>query len=258
MLRVLLAVDDYGELLFLQTLLKKLGFDVDGIQSEQRFEEAFLALNPDMIIATAKGKRINGMEIAEGLRRSKGLPKVLLLASSAIIEKLRGIEIQNVDALLESPVGALSLLAELALHGGIDRQALIDKYKKLKATLSPEREADLQILRRDAEAEEWLKSGGGGAIAADQQGPPNLGSAEIPESVSPLKPSSMSEETRRERFKAMIDKTEKPQNDRFPRERIVQFHKDIRAQEQSEDTRELEEERQGFVKALFRKAKFGG
>lgn len=252
MLRVLLAVDDYGELLFLQTLLKKLGFDVDGIQSEQRFEEAFLALNPDMIIATARGKRINGMEIAEGLRRSKGLPKVLLLAPSAIIEKLRGIEIQNVDALLESPVGALGLLAELALHGGIDRQALIDKYKKLKATLSPEREADLHILRRDAEAEEWLKSGAGGSAAVDQ------GVAETLESVSPLKPSSMSEEARRERFKAMIDKTEKPQNDRFPRERIVQFHKEIRAQEQSEDTRELEEERQGFVKALFRKAKFGG
>src|SRR5262245_13824695 len=114
MKRILLVIDDYGELLFLQTLLKKLGFDVDGIQNERHFEESCLSLNPDVIIASAKGKRVNGLEIAEGLRKVRGFPKILLLAANTIVERLRGLQLAHIDGVLESPVSAIQLLSLIA------------------------------------------------------------------------------------------------------------------------------------------------
>lgn len=239
MKRVLLVIDDYGELLFLQTLLKKLGFDVDGIQNERSFEDTFLALNPEIVIATAKGKRINGLEIAEGLRKVRGLPKVILLATGPIWDRLRGLEIPSVDGVLESPVAASRLLGMIAGVAELDRDGLLEKYRKLKATLSKDSEADAQILQRELAAE------------SDQGGVAGVASAPKPL----LRPSTMSSEERQKRYQEHLAKQEPVELSRFPRERVEEFTKEIRATEDPQEIAALEEERQTFVKAMFKKAK---
>ncbi|MGE0762021.1 MAG: hypothetical protein AB7N80_01960 [Bdellovibrionales bacterium] len=243
MLRILLVVDDYGELLFLQTLLKKLGFDVDGIQNERSFEESFLALNPDVIIATAQGKKVDGIGLAESIRKVRGIPKIVLLAGGPMLDRLQSMVVPSVDGVLESPVSASRLLGVIAQLGGLDPAVLLDKYRKLKATLSPEREADLQILQRDDE----------GTLDMGQ----TLSAPLSAEKAATVKKTS-SEEARQQRFQNTLKQIEKPKAERFERQRIQQFTKEIRADEDPEDSAELEAERRSFVKEMFKKAKASG
>lgn len=247
MQRVLLVIDDYGELLFLQTLLKKLGFDVDGIQNERGFEESYLALNPELIIATAKGKRVNGLEMADGLRRVRGFPKLILLAGGPFFEKLRGLQIENVDGILESPVATTGLLQTIARVGNLDETALLDKYRRFKATLSPGNEVDQQILKRDkVEAEEKIVVSG-----MPQPSPVTSGAIH-------MQPSILTPSEREERFAKTLAELEEPTIQIFDRERVHKFTKMIRATENPHSVEKLENERQEFVKALFKKAKRQG
>jgi DNA-binding response OmpR family regulator len=238
MKRVLLVIDDYGELLFLQTLLKKLGFDVDGIQNERAFEDSFLALNPEIVIATAKGKRINGLEIAEGIRKVRGLPKVILLATGAIWDRLRGLEIPSVDGVLESPVAASQLLGMIADLAELDKTTLLEKYRRLKATLNKDSEADAHILQREEQ------DSGQGGVADGSETPKQI-----------FQPTTLAPQDRQKKYDEFLAKEEPLKPARFPRERVHQFTKEIRASEDPVETAKLEEERQGFVKAMFRKAK---
>jgi response regulator RpfG family c-di-GMP phosphodiesterase len=234
MLRVLLVIDDYGELLFMQTLLKKLGFDVDGIQNQRSFDESILNLNPDLVLATAKGRKVNGVELAEGLRRTRGVPRVILLAPPAMAEKLSSAMIANVDAVLETPVGATRLLEKVAELGGVDKINLLEKYRRLKETLSPEREADLQILNREVTPATAAKPT---AIKATAMA------------------STLSSEERERRYQENIKSVEKPVTQFYDRERVNQYSRDIRATEDRDETARLEAERQEFVRQLFRKGK---
>ncbi len=232
MLRVLLILDDYGELLFMQTLLKKLGFDVDGIQNERNFEEAFLALNPEIVIATAHGKKVDGLSLAESIRRVRGFPKVILVASGPMLDRLRNLEGGSHDAILESPVAASRLLGTIATLASQHPSILLEKYSRLKATLSPEREADLQILKRDEGAD---------------PGPPPVSGGAAP--VSP----ALDEEARLARFKRALEDPQKPKAQRFDRQRVHAFTKEIRAGEDPDKLAKLEAERQAFIKAMFKK-----
>jgi len=229
-------IDDYGELLYLQTLLKKLGFDVDGIQNERQFEDTFLALNPEVIVATAVGKRVNGVAMAEQLNRVRGLPKVVLIAPAPQMEKLGGRQIENVDAILQSPVSPNHLLVTLAETNSLDKDHLLEKYRKLKSSLSPERESDLQILNRDL----------------DQGGVNESPMGRVTSKVS-LVPSSLGDQERRDRFKKSLDLLERPQTQHFPREKVIGYHREIRATENDEDIADLEAERQDFARKLFRR-----
>lgn len=261
MLRTLLVVDDYTELLFLQTLLKKLGFDVDGIQNERSFEEAFLALNPDIVIATAKGKKVDGLQMAENLRKVRGLPKVIMLASGPMLDRLQTLNIPSVDGILESPVSAMRLLGMMAKHGGLDQAHLLEKYRKLKATLSPEREADLQILKRDEEDGELTLEG---MMTPPLKMPSTANSGAEPAKLEASantpdggKVSTTAIQKRQQRFQKHVAAMAKdqPESDRFDRSRIQSFTKEIRANENPAESAKLEEERQQFVKELFKKAR---
>lgn len=236
-----MVVDDYGELLFLQTMLKKLGFDVDGIQNERSFEESYLALNPELILATAKGKRVNGIELAEGLRRNRGMPKIILLAAGQLFEKMRGIKIENVDATLESPVATTPLLQTIARVASLDEAALLEKYRKFKATLSPDSESDMQILKREKSVDD------------DKIVIPGTPEPQIP--AVKIEPSTLSDSARQERFTKTLKSLDKPVADHFDSARVHKYTKEIRASEDPQSLKDLENERQEFVKAMFKKAK---
>src|SRR3954463_12035040 len=101
MLRVLMVLEDYGELMFLQTVLKKIGFDVDAIQNPRSFHDSLLRMNPDVLVMTAHGKRVRGIDLVKGLKKVRGLPKVLLLRSPGSTEE----KDEAVDMWRETPMG---------------------------------------------------------------------------------------------------------------------------------------------------------
>lgn len=248
MLRVLLAIEDYNELVFLQTLLKKLGIDVDGAQTERQFGDLLLTLNPEVVVATARGKKINGIEMAEGLRKNaRGQPHVVLLVPESMQEKFRDIQINNVDRVLVSPVNPRQLLVALAQMSGVSEQTLLDKFAKLKATLSSEKAEDRQILSRDQDS---------GAEVIKGAGPKESSTAVTTRSRMALQECTISSEDRKRRYDKVLGSNPPPVGPKvFDKQKVMDYNKRIRAEEAAIDTKPLEEERQQFVKALFKQAK---
>ncbi len=291
MLRSLLVIDDYGELVFLQTLMKKVGFDIEGIQSPRAVADAILNFNPELIILTANGKRINGVEIAEGLKKTAGKPKVIILVPSQFMDRFQGLKLPNVDAFVESPVKPTALLKVVSEIGGLDGASLAEKYAKLMSSQGQaeednrvmgsqapsEKEAQFQIVSGDVSSEDQDShvSGSGARFQLKPEGlrqPSDEAPAEArrrslePESsfedsnegseVTKQKPLDKLEPAERaRRYKAALDSLETPKFNGLPAEQVRNFHKQIRAQESPKDLKPLEDERKAFVRSLFKSVK---
>ena len=263
MVRVLLLVDDYRELVFLQTLLKKTGFDVDGTQNGGKYEEMKLTLNPELIIASSRGKTINGLKLAEDLKRHNDLPRFVLIVPHKMAQKIHGLKLKNVDGIIDSPIDAKKLLVTIAKVCGLDSEALIQKLNKMMSSLDTDNEDDLQLLK--------MQPGAGDdkiRIAGDRQDSDNTGtfvageggleagaadSTPSSSNVS-LNPSSISDDDRQARMQKAIDELETPEADGFASEVVDQWNRRIRTEEKEQDLEDLEDERQRFVKSLFKKS----
>lgn len=135
MLRVLLVIDDYNELIYLQTLLKKLGFDVEGLQNQKKYADLSLAFNPQLLIATARGAKIDGLALAKTVRKNRGFPKVIILRSAGQAVLQEELEDAGVDMMLDSPINPKELILALASFGNMDEAALLEKYSKIKGLM---------------------------------------------------------------------------------------------------------------------------
>jgi len=135
MLRVLLAIDNYNEMASLQTLLRKLGFDVDGIQNQCAFAEKQLSFNPQIVLATARGHSMNGIELAKGIRRFQGVPHFILLVQPQRAKGLNLDHLKNVDGCLESPIDVHRLLEMISQVADIDTVGLMEKYNRMQSSL---------------------------------------------------------------------------------------------------------------------------
>lgn len=236
MVNVLLVIEDYGEMIFLQTLLKKLGFNVEGIQSGKALERTMLSFYPEILIMTAHGRRISGVKVAKELKKIDHQPCILLLAAAGQLEDLRGQSLDQVDDLLESPVNTQDLLKSLARFSKIDPDFLMQKYKSMKRR-QEDQEIDLNLLRTDSEQIEGVSS-------SHWQ---NLKENNTTFDLSSTLPDS----ERKQRFAQALSQIEKPMHNGFAKEKVRLYHKKIREQENPQQLQKLEEERQSFVKTLF-------
>lgn len=234
MLRVLLVLEDYGELMFLQTILKKIGFDVDSTQNPRKFADSLLGLNPDVVVMTGQGKRIKGVELATQIKKNRGLPHLILIRSGNLSQDLYK-EIE-VSAWLESPVSAPDLLDRIAELGGLNKQSLQEKLLKLRMQ---EETADtsriLKVKDNDTNAGMTLEK-----------------SASPESHFGVLKGSSMTKEDRRARFKKFLDEPA-PSEHGFQVKSVQEQVKALRKEESEADLESLEKERRAFVEHLFKK-----
>lgn len=267
MMRVLLVIDDYGEMVYLQILLKKLGFDVDTAQSQRAFTTKHLGFNPQIIIATADGRRVNGIEIAEGLRRRQGFPKVILLIPSGIDRGIDVANLFNVDGTVESPVNVQRLLELISSVGGIESHILMDKYVKMRANLQPDEEGDLAIIKGDSfsldksvvqsrpshekdsapEAKDRPRFEVVGGLSKESGAPEN----DIDAVLGSPSPINLSLEVREARFKKYLSELPDSKHHGFSRDKVMQASREIRRTENQVILTELEEERRSFVSSLF-------
>ena len=228
MLRVLMVLEDYGELMFLQTVLKKIGFDVDAIQNPRSFQDSLLRMNPDILIMTAFGKRVKGLELAKATKKVRDLPKILLLATS---EQGREEDIA-VNAWLESPLGAVMMLDTIADLCGLSKQVLQEKFHKLKLTeIEQERARVLHV--------------------ADDGGP-SLERSETTRNFGVMQGSTLSSEDRKSRYAKFLTEPA-PDKHGFAVKQVQEQVKALRREESSSNTEDLERERKAFVEHLFKK-----
>lgn len=268
MLRLLLVIDDYNEMVYLQTLLKKLGFDVEGIQNQRKFEESLLSVNPQVVVATARGKRVDGLAIANEMAKKAVRPKIILLRTSQQGISEKEFELPQIDVVLDSPVNIKLLLGALAQVGGIDDQVLLDKYSKLKTKAEEPVEEDVLKTFKEsvfgAETSEELRPEKVDTTLSppvemrDEEGQSaSTGKAQsgATEAAVQLKPTNMTEAQRKERFENVLKDLELPKNNGFDPSQVKTHNRQLRQAENIDELHDLEEERKSFVKALFNRRK---
>lgn len=226
-----MVLEDYGELMFLQTVLKKIGFDVDAIQSPRTFQDSVLRMNPDVLVMTASGKRVKGYELASGLKRPRGTPKIILICtpgSPAIFDP-------QIDGWLNGPVGALDLLNMIGDLCSLNKKELAEKFQKLKLS-DPNAEPAARVLHVDEKA-------AGGEMVKSDIGSGNFGL---------LQGSTVSNGERQERYKKALEQ-KRPDHIGFSVKQVQDQVKNLRKEENVEDLAELERQRKAFVEHLFKK-----
>lgn len=257
--RVLLVIDDYSELVYMETLLKKVGFDVDGIQNNRKFDEKRLTMNPEVVIASAKGKNVNGLSLVEKMKRRGGKPKNILIIPQALAKKLEGLSLKNVDATLNAPIEPEPLLKLLADITGQSAEQLIEKYERVKVTLDPDNDKDVQLLRRDTGSDKQVIRSAKHKTESVKVSAQDASLAEQPATSPQRRPvnfertSTLSDEDRNKRMQEMIESMETPAQDGFPKDFVHQENRKLRAEEDEERLRDLEEERRAFVRSMFKK-----
>lgn len=228
MLRVLLVLEDYGELIFLQTVLKKIGFDVEGVQNSRSLNDQILTLNPDVVVMTAFGKRVRGFDSATQIKRVRGLPHLILIRTPGSPP----MDDPGIAAWLDSPVGAQQLLDCIADLCHLDKKLLHDKFLKLRVQEAAEQARTLRPDNADtASLDKAEKSSG---------------------NFSNLSPDTMSTSERQERYSKFI-KSEMPSKHGFAIKQVQEQVRELRKMESS-DLDDLEAERSAFVEQLFKKS----
>lgn len=126
MQRILIAIEDFNELLFCETILKKVGFNTQSYQTDLAISEGILGFNPDLLIMTATGNRVNGVNYLTKLKtKNKNLPVVLVGQRNRL-----NVSDKQIVALLEPPLSPRILLEVISTLFELDEDALLLKYDK--------------------------------------------------------------------------------------------------------------------------------
>ena len=276
MLRVLLLIDDYNELLYLQTVLKKIGFDVEGLNSQKKYSDASLGFNPQILVASAKGKKVDALSLGQTIRRHRGFPKIIALKRPGVSLSDDEMEASGIDLAVDSPVNIKKLVEKLADLGNVDQESFMKKLDKLNSSGEEEVSAsDLEEISSldgldnhyaDIKAQKEVEDIAGidnsvqivtGDVSEDNDPQHITGDATVKGSPFPEKTSEeyqVSDEdkgTRAKRFENYLATMEKPEQKQFERDRILEFNKKIRERGSTDDIEQVEDERKKFVKALF-------
>lgn len=132
----MLVIDDFNELVGLETLFRRLGFDVLSLGREVHVSEAILGFPPDLVIATGLGRHVDGLKLAPKLRYGSNVqPKlVVLLPFTDPANEFgapRDLSYADVDAVIETPFDLLAALKIVARLLNIDFEPLMQKYGKI-------------------------------------------------------------------------------------------------------------------------------
>ncbi len=260
MTRILLVIDDYNEMIYLQTLLKRLGVDVEALNNSRSFSETLLGFNPKLLIMTAHGKKINGLQLAQNVTKRKGIPSIMLLKSASQFFKPHELDDPHLDLVLDSPVNVLQLIKAVATLCELNIDQLTEKLHRVMAPdEKTHKESSTESSKStftDSGNDAFMVSG-----SPDEQIEFNLikgekkkkaagGEYEAP--VYKLK-TTIDEKQREKNYSEYLKKVkDAPQGKGgFERSKIKGFNRQHRVEERTEEMKDLDDEKKSFVKALY-------
>jgi DNA-binding response OmpR family regulator len=62
-------MEDYNEMVFVETILKKIGFDCTGVQNDNNLADKILSFSPHLIIGDGMGRKINGIGLSQKIKK---------------------------------------------------------------------------------------------------------------------------------------------------------------------------------------------
>src|SRR5882724_4032923 len=139
MRRVLLVIEDYNELLLVEKILKKIGFDIESLPSEASLPERMMGFLPDLVLATGDGNRINGHSVSKKVKRKGVQAKLLLLFPR---QKLMQLDIATyaAEGAIETPINPRLLLKSVCDFTGIPSSSILTKFDKMPQAMDPEQD----------------------------------------------------------------------------------------------------------------------
>ena len=253
MRKILIVVEDYNELVFLETLFKKVGLDVEGMQNDVAAPEKLLGFVPDLIIASTYGTRVNPVRLLSKVKRKDGFPKIILLFQKSrpgAEKELKG----HVDAMFESPIHPRFLLEAteklLRIEGG-------SLMKKMDRTDTSRDENQMQHIKGDGGASAEKVPGGKVVqfpLKQAKEAPPEEPESELAEYRDKNQVSEDTQNKKKHRYQAWVDGEFLPPFQGMNRERVAEIEKEWRKREGDPDIMQIDEERKAFARALFKKS----
>jgi DNA-binding response OmpR family regulator len=225
--RILIAIEDFNELLFCETILKKVGFDTQSSQTDLSISEGILSFNPDLLIMTATGTRVNGVSYLSKLKsKNKNLPVVLVGQRSRL-----NMSDKQIKALLEPPLSPRILIEVLSNLFDLDENALLTKYEKSSEYRDQkEKKSSIHVTSKDTEVSLRL------FVEKNKQSPEKI-------------------KERSNRYKKIATATELPPFIGMEKALIQDQVKDFRQTQTDPETQRIDEERKMFAIELARRFK---
>jgi CheY-like chemotaxis protein len=239
MRKIMLVIDDYSEMIGLESTLRRLGFDVLSVAKDVLVNDALLGFFPEILIATYKGRNVDGVKIAMKLKKNPIQPMVALVHSGSA-PLLNGEERRSVDVFLESPLRARHLIESIARLAKMPAEPLLEKYEKVTNADLSTGDGLLIVGNRTEKAEptqptkspEW-----------DPQKTPGT--------------SVHARSARSDRYDKFLETHDEPVDKVMPHEVAQKAMRDLKkaAQKEKEALDKIDEEKKAFVKAMFDKPK---
>lgn len=165
----MLVIDDFNELEFLESLLRRLGFDVLSLNKDLSVPSAILGFFPDLVMAQAKSRAVDGITLSQKVRKLAPQARMVLLHPGGLPP--READVKNwVDAFLEIPVEPSKLIAMLAQLGSLDENVLQEKLNRFASSKMSE-EKRIRLQGKGSQASSGAAStmvGGGGGNKSEQ------------------------------------------------------------------------------------------
>ncbi|AGH95193.1 chemotaxis protein CheY [Pseudobdellovibrio exovorus] len=146
--RVLLIVDDIQYCRHLEMTLRKVGFEIESMNSEFNLNETVLTFNPDYIICRGNSNRLSALNIAKKLKESntRQSAKVILVFPEDFNIPAEDLIKLKMDILLFEPISTLRITISLFSLTGGDVEFAKDKLLKFAITDSQFRNYEQQLL----------------------------------------------------------------------------------------------------------------
>ena len=240
MVRVLLLLEDYNELLFTETILKKVGFDVESAKNHLNLVEMLLGFNPEVLVVPGSGRRIHLADVLQQVRKQKRQPDIFVIGSNETVG-----EDDTITKTLAHPLNPKELLSGLAEYGGVDPEVLLDKYRRAQAEAK-----EIAHMQASASIEPEAFKAKNAPAGAHTETVADTNPTEKKLKIQ-LQPTTVTPEQRQERFTKGLQQVTPPSESTFGKDRVKVEKKSIRGSEkQDEQSLKLENERKEFLKTL--------
>lgn len=192
----MLVIDQFNELVGLETLFRRLGFDVLSLGRESLVAEAVLGFQADLVIATGRGRNVDGLKLAPKLRHGTSQPKLVVLLpydSARPVGEQPGMSHADVDAVIETPFDPKSALKIVATLLNMPPDPLLEKYTKIVSARLFEPE-ELRVLKQTPAAtplihitsEGIARPGAGTSGTGGHAGPSSSSSDDLQDVAKPM------------------------------------------------------------------------
>ena len=250
MRKVMLVIDEFSEMVGLESFLRRLGFDVLSLGKEMLVTDALLSFQPEIVIASFRGRNVEGLRLAQRLKKTMVPPPRVVLAYSGARPQIPQESQRTVEALLEIPVEPQTAIQMLAKLSGLAPEPILEKYAKVSSAVLTRDEKAVLITDQAPRA---TKGASGVAVTG---GSTNESKGWDPKSAPGQASTARSE--RSSRYDQYLAAHDTERTDKvLPHDKAAKAMAKLKKDSESEKDRldRIEAEKQAFAKALFESGK---